>query len=108
MLRNALTTTVAVVLFSGAAFALQEPVGDTPTAPEATVTADDLDEGEILDALKVVCKRVRPPTGTRLVTGQTRQQMCMTRADWDVLEQETQEAIRERDKGICGGNSCGG
>ena len=110
MLRlTTIATGIAALLLAGAATAGQDPEStpvELPSAPEADV--DAAIERDVFDAMKVVCKRVRPPTGTRIIGQQTRQQMCMTRSDWDILEQETQEAIRERDKGVCSGSSCAG
>lgn len=64
-----------------------------PSAPQATVTAD----GEARDPLKVICRKAPPPTGTRVRTSRTRQQICMTQADWDLLAQDAQDATRDMD-----------
>jgi hypothetical protein len=98
-----LLSAVGAALLAGSALAGQDPgapAGDTPTAPEATVLTA-ADQADVMDALKIVCKRVQPPTGTRIVSGQTRQQMCMTRADWEQQEAEAREVLKERDRGIC-------
>ena len=109
MIRLATIAVTLAALLAGAATAAQDPGGavqDPPSAPPADVEAAD--ELMDFDPLKIVCRRVRPPTGTRLVGQQTRQQMCMSRADWEQQELDAQEALRERDKGVCSGSSCSG
>lgn len=78
----------------------------TPAAPDAGAPAgapapEIAGEDADFDLLKIVCRKVRPPTGTRVVGSQTRQRMCMTKADWEQQELDAQEAFRERDTGIC-------
>ena len=79
------------------ALADQGPASTTvvapPSAPEATVSADE--EGP--DPAKVICRKAAPPTSTRVRTGRARQQICMTQADWDLMADETREAVREMD-----------
>ena len=75
-----------------------------PSAPPATVTVR---QEEDYDPLKIVCRKVRPPTGTRIISSQTRQRMCMTGADWEQQELDAQEVLRLRDEGVCGDPSCG-
>ena len=106
MLRLVLAAGVAGLLAT-AAFAQQQPSSTEPEAAEpAQSTAANASDD--YDPLKVVCRKVRPPTGTRLITGQTRQTMCMSNADWEQQELDAQEALGERDKGICSGSSCAG
>lgn len=106
MLRLILAASLAGLLAS-AATAQSEPSSSTePTVDPATVVTAA--EDEEYDPLKVVCRKVRPPTGTRVISGQTRQRMCMSNADWEQQELDAQEALRERDKGTCSGNACGG
>jgi len=93
----------AAVLLAGAASA-QNPDADADV--EATAAdAADADDSDF-DPLKIVCRRVQPPTGTRIISPQTRQTMCMSRADWDQQEAEAREVLKERDRGICAPN-CG-
>ena len=105
MLRIALIAGLAGVLSTAA---LAQPSGPTaaqePTA-NATSTADASGD---LDPNKVICKNVKPPTGTRLGSSRNRQRVCQTREQWDEQAREAQEALRVRDKGTCAGNSCAG
>lgn len=106
MLRLVLAAGAAAGLLATAAFAQPQPASSTEPAadpaPSTAVSADDY------DPLKVVCRKVRPPTGTRIISGQSRQTMCMSNRDWEQQELDAQEALRERDKGICSNGACGG
>lgn len=105
MIRLTAVVTIAA-LIAGAAYAAQEP--SAPSEPSASpVSAAGADGGDS-DPMKVICRRVRPPTGTRIAGAQTRQQMCMTKADWEQQELDAQEALKFRDEGICSGSECSG
>jgi len=69
------------------------PAVVTPTAPEATVAAAP----EADDPTKIICRAAAPPTGTRVRTGRSRQQICMTRGDWELLWAEAEATAREQD-----------
>lgn len=98
MYRTILAVTGVVLLTVAAAPA---PVaGTTPSPPAA-------DDGR-LDPDKVICRTVRPPTGTRVANGRTRQKICQTREQWEDLERDAQEALKVRDRGICTGDNCSG
>lgn len=95
----------AAILLAGAASA-QDPYSDDESDQASTVAdAADADGGDY-DPLKIICRRVQPPTGTRIISPQTRQTMCMSRADWDQQEEDAREVLKERDRGICA-PSCG-
>lgn len=86
----------ALVAFSLAALAatsvhavpsLQVTAAPEPAATDAqetTVTGKD-------DPMKIVCRAMRPPTGTRL-QGRSRERICQTQADWDAQRDEAQAA----------------
>lgn len=98
--RAAFALTVSALLVAGAS-AAQDP-GATPdptTAPSDSVAVDADDLGD--DMMKIVCRRVQPPTGTRIISAQTRQHMCMSRADWEQMALDAQEVLNERDRGVC-------
>lgn len=106
MLRLVLAAGVAGLLAT-AAVAQSTPAPDTDADDDASTVAAASDERRY-DPMRVICRKVRPPTGTRIQSSQTRQKMCMTAADWEQQELDAQEALGERDKGICGPGQCGG
>jgi hypothetical protein len=46
------------------------------------------------DPMKIVCRNMRPPTGSRL-QGRDRQRVCQTQREWDDQRDEAQAATRE-------------
>ena len=98
MYSKLMAATAAVFLTVGAA-----PAPGVESAP-APAAADD---GR-LDPDKVICRTVRPPTGTRVANARTRQKVCQTRQQWEDQEREAQEALKVRDQGICTGKECTG
>lgn len=98
MYRTILAATGVVLLTAAAAPA---PVAEDPQAPAAA------GDGR-LDPDKVVCRTVRPPTGTRVANARSRQKVCQTRQQWEDQEREAQEALKVRDRGICTGDNCSG
>lgn len=74
--------------------------GPSTAAPAAT----DPDN----DPNKVICKNIKPPTGTRVGSSRNRQRICQTRADWEQQAREAQEALRVRDSGVCSPGECRG
>jgi len=93
MLRLVLAASAAA-LISSAAFA--EPgAGGLQSAPEpSSNSATTADPSASADPSKVICKNVKPATGTRLTSSRSRQRICMTKADWEQQEAEAQEAAR--------------
>jgi hypothetical protein len=100
------TITVAVGVLASAA-AAQQPA--EVSAPEPTTnsdgTADTIGRD---DPTKVICRSVRPPTGTRVTSARTRQKVCLTREQWDQQAREAQEALKVRDSGVCSPGECSG
>ncbi|MDE1940312.1 MAG: hypothetical protein KGI68_14925 [Alphaproteobacteria bacterium] len=89
----------SVILFAAAVvvpFAMH--AGDTDSTAPATRTAAQ-DQTSALD--QVVCKRLPPPTGTRL-GGKT---VCQTRKQWLELEQNSQDMLEKVESG-CEGLAC--
>ncbi len=80
------------------------PVSEPVEPADATRSTDDVDR----DPTKMICRNVRPPTGTRVSRGRTRQRMCMSRADWEQQERDAQDALKVRDSGICSPGECRG
>ena len=85
-------------LIAGAALALlatpaaaQAPA---PVAPQSTAAPDEAAAPQEQDPDKVVCRQVSPPTGTR-IRGRNRTRVCMTAKDWERMNQEAQDALRE-------------
>jgi hypothetical protein len=103
---------LALLTIAGGAFA-QAPDPAEPAATPATRSgiADD-DVGAVAadrryDPLRVVCKRSRPRTGSRVVRDAGDTRICQTMAEWDRQAELGQEALRQRDRGTCGPNPCG-
>lgn len=76
--------------------AVAQPAANAPSgAPEpSTNSAMTADTSSNNDPNKVICKNVKPPTGTRLGSSRNRQRICQTKADWDQQELEAQEMAR--------------
>lgn len=106
MIRLTMAVTIAALL-AGAAFAGQDPATPSETGAATAAPATEAVEGDD-DPLKIICRRVRPPTGTRVAGPQTRQQMCMTQSDWEQQELDAQEALKVRDEGTCSPGQCSG
>jgi hypothetical protein len=82
----------AAIAAAGAASAtpgFQSAVAPDPTQanPQTELTSD-------FDPQKVVCRNIRPPTGTRLQS-RARERICQTQADWDAQSAEAQAATRD-------------
>lgn len=105
----------AAALAAAAGVALAQPAspGDPVAAPagRSAVPDDDLGaapEARRYDPLKILCRRIRPQTGTRIVRDRGDERLCQTMAEWDRQSELGQEALRERDRGVCGSPDCGG
>ena len=61
-----------------------EPMSNPPSTADASATDPD----------KVVCKNVKPPTGTRVGSSRNRQRICLTKAEWDQQARDAQETAR--------------
>jgi len=114
-MRIALLAVAAAALVTADASA-QPMFQAPPTPPEPTTnpttTADDAARG---DPDKIVCRSMRPPTGTRMRSARTRQKVCMSKADWEQQEEEARQMLKLRDSGFCTpsvmnghGNDCNG
>lgn len=79
-----------------------------PPAPPPPATPPATEEASRFDPTRIVCRTVRPPTGTRISDPRARQRLCMTQADWEQQELDAQEALKVRDKGVCSPGQCGG
>jgi len=92
-------------MMSSAAYAqvfdLAPPEPTSIPLDTADIGADELENDR--DPNKVICRDVRPPTGTRLATSRKRTKMCMTRERWEQQERDGQEVLKQRDRGICSG-----
>ena len=94
MLRPITILAALASLAAAGSLAAQEPAA--PDVVEAVA-----DGPARIDMQEVVCRNVRPPTGTRLQKRRT-ERVCMTRAEWDHQSQEAQDARRRMDNGTCG------
>ena len=86
VLRLALIAGVAGLLSSAAVAEPSVPTGTSEPTTNASTTADS----SANDPNKVICKNVKPPTGTRLASSRNRQRICQTKADWDQQELDAQ------------------
>ena len=90
MYRAILAVTGAVLMAVAAAPATAAEGAPSPTVPD-----------DRLDPNKVICRTIRPPTGTRVASARNQRKVCQTRQQWEAQEREAQEALRVRDRGIC-------
>lgn len=98
-----------VALASTLAVAQPAPVETETTATGAAAgAATDNGAASDNDPSKVICRNVKPPTGTRLASSRNRQRVCMTKAEWDDQAREAQEALKVRDSGVCSPGQCSG
>lgn len=104
MLRLALAAGLAGLLATAAVAQPQMRQAPEPSMP-ATPPTVDLSSG---DPDKVICKTVKPVTGTRVSSGRNRTKLCMTKAEWDEQARKAQEQLNERNRGTCSGGSCSG
>jgi hypothetical protein len=115
-MRRLIVAVALAGMMSTAAYAQvfdRAPPEPTGMPMEASDIGADTPENE-RDPNKVICRDVRPPTGTRLATSRKRTRMCMTRERWEQQERDAQEVLKTRDRGICSGgidgtpNPCSG
>jgi hypothetical protein len=90
MYRAILAATGVVLMAGAAAPATAAEGGSAPAA------ADDR-----YDPDKVICRTIRPPTGTRVASARNQRKVCQTRQQWQDQEREAQEALKVRDRGLC-------
>lgn len=106
MLRFALIAALAV---TGSTTAMAQPSAQAPmNAPEPITNSSTTADTSSTDPDRIICRNVKPPTGTRIASARSRQRVCMTKADWEQQEREAQEALRVRDSGVCSPGECGG
>lgn len=99
---------LAALALAGAAVA--QPADPAPAAPARSGVADD-DVGAApvdrrYDPQRVVCKRSRPRTGSRVVRDPGDTRICQTMAEWDRQAELGREALAARDRGTCGAGGC--
>jgi hypothetical protein len=107
-----LIAVTALTAAAGVALAQPESPADPVAAPagRSAVPDDDIGappEARRYDPLKVLCRRIRPQTGTRIVRDRGDERLCQTMAEWDRQAELAQETMRERDRGVCGSPDCG-
>ncbi len=88
----------AVSLAAGALLAGSVTAQEAPATPSAPAEASSgADAGSDRD--KVICRYVKPPTGTRVGSSKNRQRICQTKAEWEQQAAEAQDALKIRDRG---------
>jgi hypothetical protein len=106
LLRFALIAGLAGVISTAA---MAQPSAQSPgSAPEPTTNATSTADASANDPDKVICRNVKPPTGTRLGSARNRQRVCQTKEQWDEQARAAQEALKVRDSGICAPGECSG
>ena len=112
MLRVVIAVGLAALISSAA---LANPVLQAPEPPEPTTGPETAADDGVRDPDKVICRSLRPPTGTRVRSARTRQKVCLTKTEWERREEEAREMLRARDSGTCqpssminGPNDCNG
>lgn len=73
-------------------------------APAAQTSAAEEEAGETNPVSEIVCRRVPPPTGTRI--GPRR--ICKTQHQWDLIEEESRNMIEDIGNRSRVGNEGGG
>ncbi len=106
-----LLAAVVAIAIAGSASA-QTPDSDPPSPPSSrsAVADDDLGEAPAVrryDPMRIVCRRTRPPTGTRVITRGRDSRICLSMEEWDRRAEEAQSVFDEANRGACTTNSCG-
>ena len=107
-----LIAVAALTAAAGVALAQPQGASDPVASPVARSAVPDDDVGAAPEArrhdpLKMLCRRISPRTGTRIVRDRGDQRLCQTMAEWDRQAELAQEELRERDRGTCGSPDCG-
>lgn len=92
------TLTRAILAPCGALLVLASP------APAAQTSVAEEEAGETNPVNEIVCRRVPPPTGTRI--GPRR--ICKTQHQWDLIEDESRNMIEDIGNRSRVGNEGGG
>jgi len=100
----------AAGFLSTAALAQPELRASTPPEPSSATAPDTSTEAKTdnEDPDKIICKTVKPVTGTRVSSARTRTKMCMSKREWEIQEQEARDALKGRDSGVCSPGQCSG
>ncbi len=76
------------------AVAAQPSARNDAGAPEPATNSSTTADASAADPDKIICRNVKPPTGTRVASGRNRQRICLSKAEWDIQEREAQEQAR--------------
>ena len=85
MLRLALVVGLSGVI---ATSAIAQSDAGAPAASNGPSTAAPAATDPDNDPNKVICKNIKPPTGTRVGSSRNRQRICQSRADWEQQARE--------------------
>ena len=101
---------IALAALEMAGAALAQPADPETARPNGSAVADD-EVGSAApdrryDAQRIVCKRTRPRTGSRVVRDRGDTRICQTMAEWDRQGDLGREALAARDRGTCGSGGC--
>lgn len=92
LLRFALAAGLAGLVAT--AVAAQPSVRADAGAPEPAINPSTTADTSAADPDKIICRNVKPPTGTRVASARNRLRICLSKADWDIQEREAQEQAR--------------
>ena len=105
-----LVTIFVVLASAGAAWAQTADAPPAPPPARPSAVADDnigeAPKARRYDPTRIVCKKTKPKTGSRVVRDYGDQRICLTMAEWDRQTQAAQDLLKERDRGVCGAGGC--
>jgi len=96
---------LAVLAFAGHSWAQSPDAPASPQPARSAVADDDLGKAPAAkryDPTRIVCRKVKPKTGSRVVRDKGDERICLTQAEWDRHSDLAQESLKERDRGVCG------
>ena len=103
-----LVVIITAMAFAGAATA-QDAGTLPPKTPASAVADDDIGVAPVkrrFDPLRMLCRRVRPKTGTRISRAPSDERICLTAAEWERREEVARDVLETRDRGLCGQGGC--
>jgi hypothetical protein len=100
---------LTILAMAGSAAAQQADPAATASSRPSAVADDDVGVAPAkrrFDPLKMLCRRVRPKTGTRISRAPSDERICLTAAEWERREEVARDVLETRDRGTCGPGGC--
>jgi len=104
-----LVVALGVLAIAGTAQAQMLEPRAPASEPSSAIPDSDIGEApeaDRYDPKRVVCRRTKPPTGTRVVRGKRSEKICLAQDEWDRRSELGQETLKQRDRGTCGSEGC--